>query len=147
MPAHCRRHISHRSEISATTNYLAAEVPGDIRSWLIPVGPVDELVATYGQDPGARVEYIRDHFSEHLTLDPIGAPRAMLWSKDHFAGIPVAEGVTVHRCRLDDLGPRHLASVERDGGRRPRGRLPATRRQRPLARRARKLVSRPCSTT
>ncbi|MGY2010837.1 lipase family protein [Nocardia gipuzkoensis] len=63
--------------------------------WLIPVGPVDALVATYAQDPGARVEYVRDHFSEHLTLDPIGAPRAMLWLKDRFAGIPVAEGVTV----------------------------------------------------
>ncbi|MDE1671041.1 lipase family protein [Nocardia gipuzkoensis] len=63
--------------------------------WLIPVGPVDALVATYAQDPAARVEYVRDHFSEHLTLDPIGAPRAMLWLKDRFAGIPVAEGVTV----------------------------------------------------
>ncbi|MBF6189597.1 lipase family protein [Nocardia implantans] len=63
--------------------------------WLIPVGPVNELVGTYAKDPGARVEYIRDHFSEHLTLDPIAAPRALLWLKDRFAGVPVADGVTV----------------------------------------------------
>ncbi|WP_280498041.1 lipase family protein [Nocardia asiatica] len=63
--------------------------------WLIPVGPVNELVATYAEDPDARVEYVRDHFGEHLTLDPIAAPRALLWLKDRFAGAPVAEGVTV----------------------------------------------------
>ncbi|WP_223885229.1 lipase family protein [Nocardia colli] len=62
--------------------------------WLIPVGPVNDLVAYYAQDPNARVEYVRDHFSEHLTLDPIGAPRALLWLKDRFAGKPVAPGVT-----------------------------------------------------
>lgn len=61
--------------------------------WLIPVGPVNELVDYYAQDPNARVEYIRDHFSEHLTLDPIAAPRALLWLADRFAGKPVATGV------------------------------------------------------
>ncbi|WP_433662034.1 lipase family protein [Nocardia sp. CA-128927] len=61
---------------------------------LIPVGPVNDLVAYYAQDPNARVEYVRDHFSEHLTLDPIGAPRALLWLKDRFAGKPVASGVS-----------------------------------------------------
>ncbi|WP_069163127.1 lipase family protein [Nocardia altamirensis] len=61
--------------------------------WLIPVGPVNDLVGWYAQDPNARVEYTRDHFSEHLTLDPIGAPRALLWLKDRFTGLPVAPGV------------------------------------------------------
>lgn len=52
------------------------------------------LTCVSGQeDPNARVEYVRDHFSEHLTLDPIGAPRALLWLRDRFAGKPVASGV------------------------------------------------------
>jgi hypothetical protein len=51
------------------------------------------------QDPNARVEYTRDHFSEHLTLDAIGAPRVLLWLKDRFAGAPVAAG-----CSTSDVG-------------------------------------------
>ncbi|MFI6867856.1 lipase family protein [Nocardia sp. NPDC050406] len=71
--------------------------------WLIPVGPVNTLVDTYCADPNARVEYTRDHFSEHLTLDPIGAPRALLWMKNRFAGIPATPG-----CRTTDVGSMTL---------------------------------------
>ncbi|MEV6431905.1 lipase family protein [Nocardia sp. NPDC051463] len=71
--------------------------------WLIPVGPVNTVVDTYCQDPNARVEYTRDHFSEHLTLDPIGAPRALLWLKDRYAGAPVAAG-----CSTNDVGSMML---------------------------------------
>ncbi|MEV0294619.1 lipase family protein [Nocardia sp. NPDC050710] len=71
--------------------------------WLIPVGPVDTLVDTYCADPNARVEYIRDHLSEHLTLDPIGAPNALLWMRDRFEGVPVAAG-----CSTTDVGSMML---------------------------------------
>nr|WP_254190262.1 lipase family protein [Nocardia noduli] len=71
--------------------------------WLIPVGPVNTLVDTYCADPTARVRYIRDHFSEHLTLDPIGAPSALLWLRDRFAGVPVAQG-----CSTTDVGSMML---------------------------------------
>ncbi|MET7767087.1 lipase family protein [Nocardia sp. NPDC005366] len=71
--------------------------------WLIPVGPVNALVDTYCADPKARVRYTRDHFSEHLTLDPIGAPSALLWLRDRFAGVPVAAG-----CSTSDVGSMML---------------------------------------
>ncbi|MFI9504302.1 lipase family protein [Nocardia sp. NPDC052566] len=71
--------------------------------WLIPVGPVDKVVDYYCQDPNARVQYTRDHFSEHLTLDPIGAPSALLWLRDRFAGAPVAAG-----CSTTDVGSMML---------------------------------------
>lgn len=60
------------------------------------------------QDPNARVEYTRDHFSEHLTLDAIGAPQALLWLKDRFAGAPVAAG-----CSTSDVGSMMLDPVTR----------------------------------
>ncbi|MGW4371110.1 lipase family protein [Nocardia takedensis] len=71
--------------------------------WLIPVGPVNTLVDTYCADPDARVTYTRDHFSEHLTLDPIGAPRAMLWLRDRFDGVPAPAG-----CSTTDVGSMAL---------------------------------------
>ncbi|MCP9620635.1 lipase family protein [Nocardia otitidiscaviarum] len=74
--------------------------------WLIPVGPVDDLVDTYCADPNASVDYTRDHFSEHLTLDPIAAPRALLWLKDRFAGVPASPG-----CRTTDVGSMTLDPV------------------------------------
>lgn len=60
--------------------------------WLIPVGPVNDLVDTYCQDPNARVQYTRDHASEHLSLEPIGAPAAMMWMRDRMNGVPVEPG-------------------------------------------------------
>jgi triacylglycerol lipase len=64
--------------------------------WLVPVGPVNSLVNTYCADPTARVEYTRDHFSEHLTLDVIGLPKALLWLGDRFDGVAAAPGCAVH---------------------------------------------------
>ncbi|SDI94435.1 triacylglycerol lipase [Rhodococcus triatomae] len=63
--------------------------------WLIPVGPVNDLVDTYCQDPNARVQYTRDHASEHLSLEPIAAPAAMMWMRDRMNGIPVEPGCSV----------------------------------------------------
>nr|WP_280449855.1 lipase family protein [Nocardia brasiliensis] len=67
--------------------------------WLLPIGPVNTLVDEYCRDPAARVLYTRDHFSEHLTMDLVGAPGALLWLRDRFAGIPVAPG-----CVTNDVG-------------------------------------------
>lgn len=71
--------------------------------WLVPVGPVNRLVDTYCADPSANVEYVRDHFSEHLTLDVIGLPRALLWLRDRFAGVPPTPG-----CSTTDVGSMAL---------------------------------------
>lgn len=67
--------------------------------WLVPVGPVDRLVDTYCADPNASVVYTRDHFSEHLTLDVIALPAALLWLRDRFAGVP-----SQHGCSTTDVG-------------------------------------------
>ncbi|MDJ0392863.1 lipase family protein [Rhodococcus sp. G-MC3] len=71
--------------------------------WLVPVGPVNALVNTYCADPKASVEYTRDHFSEHLTLDVIGLPRALLWLGDRFDGVPAQQG-----CTTRDVGSMAL---------------------------------------
>lgn len=71
--------------------------------WLVPVGPVNRLVDAYCADPAASVVYTRDHFSEHLTLDVIGLPKALLWLGDRFAGIPAQQG-----CSTTDVGSMAL---------------------------------------
>ncbi|MFH5207292.1 lipase family protein [Antrihabitans sp. NCIMB 15449] len=71
--------------------------------WIVPVGPVNTLVDTYCQDPNAKVQYTRDHFSEHLTLEIAAVPSAMLWIRDRFAGVPVAAG-----CTTTDVGSMAL---------------------------------------
>lgn len=67
--------------------------------WLVPVGVVNELVDTYCADPNAQVQYVRDHFSEHLTLDLFGAPLQIKYLKDRFAGVPAPTG-----CHTTDAG-------------------------------------------
>ncbi|APA98004.1 lipase family protein [Nocardia seriolae] len=47
-------------------------------------------------DPGVRIHYVRDHFSEHVTLEIIGMPRVLLWMKDRFDGVPVESGCDIH---------------------------------------------------
>ncbi|MET0195635.1 MULTISPECIES: lipase family protein [Nocardiaceae] len=73
--------------------------------WLVPVGPVNTLVDTYCADPNASVTYTRDHFSEHLTLEVVAAPSALLWLRDRFAGVPAEPG-----CRTTDVGSMALDS-------------------------------------
>ncbi|MEC3953271.1 lipase family protein [Nocardia sp. CDC153] len=64
--------------------------------WLAPVGPVNAIVDEYCRNPNARVHYVRDHFSEHITLELIGMPRVLLWLKDRFDGVPVGSGCDIH---------------------------------------------------
>lgn len=73
--------------------------------WIAPVGPVNALVDTYCADPRARVQYVRDHFSEHISLEIIGIPRALLWLADRFAGLP-ADGCGTHDEGSMALDPR-----------------------------------------
>ncbi|WP_051407269.1 lipase family protein [Nocardia sp. CNY236] len=65
-----------------------------VADWLVPIGPADDLVATYCQDPTARVTYVRDHASEHLTLNSLAERRVVTWLHERFAGIPVENGCT-----------------------------------------------------
>ncbi|MFD8248880.1 lipase family protein [Nocardia sp. NPDC059691] len=67
--------------------------------WLVPIGPADALAAAYCRDPAARVTYIRDHASEHLTLNTLAEQSVVAWLRDRFAGIPVANG-----CAVTDMG-------------------------------------------
>ncbi|MGV9414571.1 lipase family protein [Nocardia sp. NPDC003693] len=71
--------------------------------WLVPVGPVNTLYGTYCQDPDANITYTRDHASEHLSLEAIALPSAMMWMRDRFAGKPTAGG-----CQLTDVGSMAL---------------------------------------
>ncbi len=67
--------------------------------WLVPVGPVNNLVDTYCRDPQARIRYTRDHFSEHFTLQYFAMAQELVWLKDRFDGVPVAAG-----CDIRDEG-------------------------------------------
>lgn len=67
--------------------------------WIVPVGPVNDLVNTYCNDPNARVQYTRDHFSDHLSLEAIAAPNALMWLRDRFDGVPTQSG-----CSTVDAG-------------------------------------------
>lgn len=71
--------------------------------WIVPVGQVNTLVDTYCKDPAARVQYTRDHASEHLSLGAIGAPSALLWLKDRMDGVPAQPG-----CQVRDAGSMAL---------------------------------------
>ncbi|MFI5779062.1 lipase family protein [Nocardia sp. NPDC051570] len=62
-----------------------------------PVGPVNRLVDKYCADPKARVQYVRDNFSEHITLEIDSLPRVLLWMKDRFDGVPVPGGCDIHQ--------------------------------------------------
>ena len=81
-----------------------------INDELTPVGDTDELVAGWCQK-GARVQYLRDELSEHISLAATGAPGALDWIEDRLAG----EGVSGGCSRLDvasTLGvPRALATL------------------------------------
>lgn len=70
---------------------------------VIPVGQVNRLVADYCAKPGARVTYTRDHFSEHITGEVVGAPLALLWLRDRLEGKPAPSG-----CSTKDAGSMAL---------------------------------------
>ncbi|MFE0748487.1 lipase family protein [Gordonia sp. NPDC058843] len=61
--------------------------------WIAPVGPVNELVRNYCAD-GASVRYVRDHFSEHITLAVEGFAPAIVWLRDRLDGKPAQTGCT-----------------------------------------------------
>ncbi|WP_210756343.1 lipase family protein [Gordonia paraffinivorans] len=62
--------------------------------WVAPVGPVNELVRTYCADPDASVRYVRDHFSEHVSLAIEGFAPAIVWMRDRLDGKPTGVGCT-----------------------------------------------------
>ncbi|WP_084523453.1 lipase family protein [Nocardia inohanensis] len=66
---------------------------------LIPVGPVNTLVDTYCRNPGASVQYTREHFAEHVTTELSGTAPALLWLRDRLDGVPAQQG-----CSTSDAG-------------------------------------------
>ncbi|WP_378738098.1 lipase family protein [Nocardia brasiliensis] len=64
--------------------------------WIAPVGPVNTLVDEYCRDPKAQVQYTRDHFSEHITLEIDSLARVLLWLKERFDGVPAQPGCAIH---------------------------------------------------
>ncbi|MBM7280200.1 triacylglycerol lipase [Gordonia rubripertincta] len=62
--------------------------------WIAPVGPVNELVRTYCADPDASVRYVRDHFSEHVSLAIEGFAPGIVWMRDRLDGKPAGIGCT-----------------------------------------------------
>lgn len=67
--------------------------------WVVPVGQMNRYVAKLCADPNAQVEYVRDHFSEHLTMEVSGTPSALMWLGERFAGKPAKPG-----CSTTDVG-------------------------------------------
>ncbi|MBJ7290507.1 lipase family protein [Williamsia sp.] len=72
--------------------------------WLVPVGPVNALVRKYCADPTAQVQYLRDNFSEHISLDLFALPLFLRFLKDRFDGVPAQRG-----CTTSDAGSVLLA--------------------------------------
>ncbi|MGX1776754.1 MFS transporter [Nocardia brasiliensis] len=76
--------------------------------YLVPVGQVNALVDKLCEDSAAQVVYTRDHFSEHVSMELLGVPRALLWLRDRFAEVPMTAGCTRH-----DVGSMALDPVTR----------------------------------
>ncbi|WP_210756662.1 lipase family protein [Gordonia paraffinivorans] len=74
--------------------------------WVAPVGPVNELVRTYCADPDASVRYVRDHFSEHVSLAIEGFAPAIVWMRDRLDGKPTGVGCTTADQGSMSLDPR-----------------------------------------
>ncbi|WP_310962530.1 lipase family protein [Nocardioides terrisoli] len=71
---------------------------------IIDVRDIDTLVATYVEG-GARVSYLRDRLSGHITLMVLAMPAMLGWLEDRFAGV---EEPTTHTRRVTSpaLSPR-----------------------------------------
>ncbi|KAL5364478.1 secretory lipase-domain-containing protein [Aspergillus floccosus] len=74
-----------------------------------PIADSDELVTKYCEG-GADVEYKRDKFSEHASLEVIGAPDAFLWLMDRMAGKPIRAGCTNTTVLTSMDNPKALAA-------------------------------------
>lgn len=64
-----------------------------VNDQLVPVKSVDTLVRAYCAD-GVSVAYHRDTLSEHAVLVGTGAPLALSWLQERFAGKPAPKGCT-----------------------------------------------------
>jgi hypothetical protein len=58
-----------------------------------PIADSDELVTKYCKG-GASVQYVRDKFSEHVTMEIVGSPSAFLWLIDRMEGKPAQQACT-----------------------------------------------------
>ncbi|MEU4314388.1 lipase family protein [Nocardia sp. NPDC024068] len=59
---------------------------------ILPLPATNRLVDTYCADPGASVQYTRDHASEHIAAEVTGGPAALLWLRDRLGGVPAQPG-------------------------------------------------------
>lgn len=92
------RSVIDKTRMGQTTPDVPLLIWQSNPDWVAPVAPVNRLVDKYCAD-GGQVEYIRDHFSEHVSMAVLATPTWMLWLRDRFADRPVESG-----CTTTDVG-------------------------------------------
>ncbi|MFM9377267.1 lipase family protein [Gordonia sp. VNK21] len=86
------RKVLDKLRMGRTTPDFPILITQAVMDEIVPVGQVDTLVRQYCARPGAQVEYVRDHFSEHVTLAALSFPSSMVWLNDRFNGRPAKQG-------------------------------------------------------
>ena len=97
------RKVLNKLKMGKTTPDFPMFIYQSNPDWIAPVGPVNTMVKSYCARPGAQVRYIRDHFSEHITLAVEGFAPAIVWMRDRLGGKPAAQG-----CSTSDQGTMAL---------------------------------------
>lgn len=108
------RNVVDQTRMGKTTPHVPLFVWNSNPDEIIPVGQVNALVDTYCQDPDARVQYTRDHASEHVVAEISGSPQALLFLRDRLNGVPFRVGCSTFDAgsmALDPAGFQFLTSV------------------------------------
>ncbi|PKV77148.1 lipase family protein [Nocardia fluminea] len=93
------RRVIERTRMGKSVPDMPVQLYQANMDWVVPVGPVNALYGTYCQDPAATVTYIRDNLSEHLSMEVLGIPTAIMWLRDRFDAVAPEQG-----CHLHDVG-------------------------------------------
>lgn len=94
MRAPTARKVLDQLRMGRTTPDFPMLITQSVMDEIVPVGQVDRTVRQYCSRPGARIEYVRDHFSEHVTLAALSFPSSAVWLNDRFNGKPVQNRCT-----------------------------------------------------
>ncbi|GED96304.1 lipase [Gordonia crocea] len=86
------RKVLNQLRMSRTTPDFPVLITQAVMDEVVPVGQVDRTVKRYCSRPGAQIDYVRDHFSEHVTLAALSYPSSMVWLNDRFNGKPAKKG-------------------------------------------------------
>ncbi|GAB09862.1 putative lipase [Gordonia araii NBRC 100433] len=93
------RKVLDQLRMGRTTPEFPMLINQAVMDEVVPVGQVDRTVRQYCSRPGAQIEYVRDHFSEHVTLAALSFPSSMVWLNDRFNGKPAKK-----RCSRFEAG-------------------------------------------